>query len=134
MPARDRWDNVYTVSEQDYPSGLEEPDAEAGDTTPAEPDVEPEDTPREGSSLEQIEPDEVWVKRGSRRRRPKYGVFGFLGGLIGFIVAMVLARVGTIPMEQDYTRTDLSIVLVGLGVPLGILLAMVIALLLDRRR
>lgn len=122
------------MSEQDYPSGLEEPDEEPVVPEQSEPDEQPEDAPRDGSSLEQIEPDEMWVKAGSKRRRPKYGTFGVLGGLLGLIVGLSLARLGTIPADQNYTRTDLSIVLVGLGVPVGILLAMALALLLDRRR
>lgn len=124
------------MSEQDHPSGLEEPDTQPDAAPPVEPtpNAVPEKAPGEGSTLEQGEAEEIWVRTGSRRRRPKYGTFGVLGGLIGLIAGLVLARVGTIPADQNYTRTDLSIVLVGLGIPLGILLAMVIALLLDRRR
>lgn len=88
----------------------------------------------DGSTLERHEDEVLYVKRGSLRRRPKYGVFGVIGGLIGLIAGLVLAQVGAIPAEQDYTRIDLSIVLVGIGVPVGILLSLAIALLLDRRK
>lgn len=92
-----------------------------------------EEVPPEGSTLERSEEETLYIKKGSIRRRPKYGVFGFLGGLLGLIVGLTLAQVGTIPIEQNYTRVDLSIVLVGLGVPTGILLGLLLALILDRR-
>lgn len=118
-------------------SSLEKPDVEPAENL--EPAVTEEtltedpteDAPREGSSLEH---EEFYVKKGSIARRPKYSVFGVLGGLVGLILGLVLAQVGAIAPEQNYTRTDLSIVLVGLGVPLGILAALGIALALDRRR
>src|SRR5699024_10570350 len=119
-------------------SSLEEPDAEpqseqGADAQQHEP-AAPQGDDEDGSSLEQHEEQVLYVKRGSRQRRPKYGTFGVLGGLIGLIAGLVLAQVGTIPPEQDYSRIDLSLVLVGLGVPAGILLALLIALILDRRR
>ncbi len=84
--------------------------------------------------MEQHPDDELYIKKGSRRRRPKYAVFGVLGGLIGLILGLTLAQLGTIPADQNYTRVDLTIVLVGLGVPTGVLVALLVALLLDRRR
>lgn len=148
-----RWDNVRCVTEDDFESSsLEQPDSQpepanqgestdqgahndqgeptdqAGETDLGEP------SESEGSTLEKPSDDVVYVKKNSIRRRPKYGVFGVLGGLLGLIVGLVLAQVGTIPAEQDYSRLDLSIVLVGLGVPTGILLALLLALVLDRRK
>lgn len=102
------------------------------DTGTAEEENDPENS--DGSTLERHEDEVLYVKRGSLRRRPKYGVFGVIGGLIGLIVGLVLAQVGAIPADQDYTRIDLSIVLVGIGVPVGILISLAIALFLDRRK
>lgn len=102
------------------------------DTGPADEENDPENS--DGSTLERHEDEVLYVKRGSLRRRPKYGVFGVIGGLIGLIVGLVLAQVGAIPADQDYTRIDLSIVLVGIGVPVGILISLAIALFLDRRK
>src|SRR5699024_12162626 len=58
----------------------------------------------DGSTLERHEDEVLYVKRGSLRRRPKYGVFGTVGGLIGLIAGLVLAQVGALPADQDYTR------------------------------
>lgn len=97
-----------------------------------EPD--PNADPDAGSTLEKSEENVLYVMPGSVRRRPKYGVFGALGGFIGLVVGLVLAQLGQIDATQNYTRVDLSIVLVGLGVPAGILLGLLIALFTDRRR
>jgi len=88
------------------------------------------------TSPERPEPGEetLYIKKDGVRRRPKYGVFGALGGLLGLIAGIALSQVGTIAPEQNYSRVDLAIVLVGLGVPAGILLALLLALILDRRR
>lgn len=118
-------------------SSLEEPDNapdQTGSTDPITETDEPSpEEPVDGSTLEKND-DALYVRKGSLQRRPKYGAFGVVGGLLGLVLGLVLAQVGSIPGGQDYTRLDLSIVLVGLGVPTGILLALVIALFLDRRR
>lgn len=141
------WDNVRCVTEDDFEaSSLEQPDSQPEQAGQGENNDQGESTDQggepnqgqssqaEGSTLEKPSDDVVYVKKNSIRRRPKYGVFGVLGGLLGLIVGLVLAQVGTIPAEQDYSRIDLSIVLVGLGVPAGILFALFLALVLDRRK
>ncbi len=122
-------------------SSLEDPDADAHESqdssdepAPAEQGHVDDPENSDGSSLERHEDEVLYVKRGSLRRRPKYGVFGTVGGLIGLIAGLVLAQVGAIPADQDYTRVDLSIVLVGIGVPVGIFIALAIGLFLDRRK
>lgn len=114
-------------------SSFEQPDAEPeahagpGDEGPAEEPTVGETGAREGDG------EVLYVRKGMVRRRPKFGTFGVLGGLLGLIVGLVLAQVGVIPAEENYTRVDLSIVLVGLAVPAGILLALLLALILERR-
>ena len=73
------------------------------DTGTAEEENDPENS--DGSTLERHEDEVLYVKRGSLRRRPKYGVFGVIGGLIGLIVAWYRAS-RAIPADQDYTRID----------------------------
>lgn len=121
-------------------SSLETPDVEPvdaqqdADLPPPEPTHEPvEEESDVGSTLERHERDEFVIKQGTITRRPKYAVFATIGGLIALLIALVLAQTGTIPAEQNYTRTDLRIVLLGLGIPAGILIGLVVALLLDRR-
>lgn len=92
-------------------------------------DLQPS-TPPEG----QDETDRFFVQEGSLRRRPKYGAFGVIGGLLGLLIGLILAQTGIIPSDENYSRTDLSIVLVGLGVPAGILIFLLIALLFDRKK
>lgn len=143
------------MTEDDFEaSSLEQPDSESpaehhennhdgaddsqgratqGQDAQSDEDVSQLDHTEEGSTLEKPAEEVFYVKKGSITRRPKYGVFGVLGGLLGLLVGLVLAQVGAIPLEQDYSRVDLSIVLVGLGVPAGILLALLCALILDRR-
>ncbi len=124
------FDSSSFKSPDTTPREHEQPVPEGGATAPA--DVKGHSAG--GSTLEQHPDDELYIKKGSRRRRPKYAVFGVLGGLAGLILGLILAQLGTIPADQNYTRIDLTIVLVGLGVPTGVLVALLVALLLDRRR
>lgn len=121
-------------SGEEAPVAGAQAEATDGPDGPDEADESEEDQHHEGSTLERPEDGVFYAKRGSRKRRPKYGRFGGIGGLIGLIGGLVLAQVGPVSAGQDYTRVDLSIVLVGLGVPVGILLGLTIALFLDRRR
>ncbi|WP_188755673.1 potassium transporter Trk [Microbacterium album] len=72
------------------------------------------------------------------RRAPRYGVFTALGAALGVVAAMILATVFDGTSEASpYTQVDYSLsqafgFIMLWCVPAGILLAMLIALLLDR--
>ncbi|MPV51298.1 hypothetical protein GCG21_15035 [Pseudactinotalea sp. HY160] len=88
-----------------------------------------------GSSLEREDDDLIYVRRSQVRRTPKYGRFIGVGVLLGALVTLVLAQIGDVPDGggTGYSRTDLTLVLALVFVPLGAIVGGVVAMVLDRR-
>ena len=82
--------------------------------------------------------EQVVAEHVSVRRSPKYGVFAAMGAALGVVVAMILATVfdGTSDAspytEVVYSPSQAFGFILLWCVPAGILLAMIVALLLER--
>lgn len=76
-----------------------------------------------------MESDEFYVT--SPRRAPRYGRFMIIGAIVGLIAGLLLVQFG--PSEGRYAIGDVTIAVLLMTIPAGLVLGAVTALLIDRR-
>lgn len=115
---------------------------EAGTDPDDEADEADEDADTDGSTLERSEEEdpldvaEIRIDPGRVRHAPRFGRFATVGGLLGLVLAFLLAplaRYENLNVPWHFDPWGLALVLAAILIPVGILVGCVFALVSDRR-